>query len=105
MHFVVHALDKPDAAPLRAAHIDAHRAYLAEAPARHGVVSLMSGPLMDDAGDAMIGSFFLLAARSRRDIAALFDADPLQKAGIWRHVSISRVAVRVNAVGPLEDVA
>lgn len=45
MHFVVHALDKPDALSCRQAVLAAHRTYLDQAPARHGVRVLLSGPL------------------------------------------------------------
>ncbi|MEO0820096.1 MAG: YciI family protein [Pseudomonadota bacterium] len=89
MRFVVHALDKPDALARRLAVIEAHRAHLATAPARHGVTVLLSGPLTADDGETMRGSFFLLEAPGRAAIEALFAEDPLAGADVWaaRHVS------------------
>lgn len=72
MLFVVYAVEKPDASDRRLATIDAHRAYLAAAPARHGVSILISGPLMDDDRQAMREPFFLLDAPDRAAIEAMF---------------------------------
>ena len=102
MIFVVHALDKPDALNLRLENLDAHRAYLHSAPEEHGLRVLMSGPLLSDDGETMIGSFFLLDAPDRATIEALFAEDPLAKAGVWQSRTISRVNIRQNNVGPLE---
>ena len=96
MKFVVHAVDKPDALPRRLAVIDAHRAYLAEAPARHGIRILLSGPLTEDDGETMRGSFFLLDAPDRQSVEDFFAGDPLQAAGIWEERQISAVLVRQN---------
>lgn len=94
MRFLVHALDKPDALQRRLAAIDAHRRYLDEAPARHGVTVLLSGPMTDDAGKTMIGSFFLLDAASRDAVEALFAEDPLASADVWAHRTVTAVKVR-----------
>ena len=98
MHFVVHALDKPDALNRRMQTIDAHRRHLAEAPSRHGVKVLLSGPLTDDDGATMRGSFFLLEADQRDAVEALFAEDPLQSADVWEQRSISAVTIRQNAM-------
>ena len=102
MIFVAHALDKPDALEQRLAHLDAHRAYLDTAPAEHGLRILMSGPLLSDDGETMIGSFFLIDAPSRAAVEAMFAGDPLANAEIWQSLSVSRVNIRQNNVGPLE---
>ncbi len=94
MRFVVHALDKPDALGRRLAAIDAHRDYLDRAPAQHGITILLSGPLMDDAGDTMIGSFFLIDAASREDIEACFAQDPLNAAEVWETRTVTAVKIR-----------
>ncbi len=96
MHFVVHAIDKPDALPRRLAVIEAHRAYLATAPARHGVTVLLSGPLLADDGETMQGSFFLLEAEDRAAIEALFADDPLGAADVWAARQVSAVMLRQN---------
>ena len=102
MIFVVHALDRPEALDLRLANLDAHRAYLNTAPDNHGLRVLMSGPLLSDDGEKMIGSFFLLDAPDRSAIEAMFSGDPLAKADVWQSRTVNRVNVRQNNVGPLE---
>ena len=99
MRFVVHALDKPDALPRRMQVIDAHRRHLDEAPERHGVQILLSGPLTQDDGETMCGSFFLLEASSRDDVEALFAADPLSQADVWESRTVTAVTIRQNNMG------
>lgn len=96
MFFVVHAYDRPDALALRLAQIADHRSYLDTAPDRHGILVMLSGPLTEDSGDPMKGSFFLLQAPDRASIEALFDQDPLMRAGIWQEVHIDAVTIRQN---------
>ena len=98
MRFVVHALDKPDALPRRLAVIAAHRAHLDEAPARHSVRVLLSGPLTSDDGETMRGSFFLLEAPDRAAVNALFAEDPLSDADVWRERTVTAVAIRQDAM-------
>ena len=94
MRFVVHALDKADGLTRRLSAIDAHRAYLDRAPAKHGLSILLSGPLVDDSGQAMVGSFFLLEAPSRAAVEALFAEDPLNLAEVWETRTITAVVLR-----------
>ncbi|WP_298971845.1 YciI family protein [uncultured Roseobacter sp.] len=98
MHFVVHALDKPDALSRRHAVLAAHRTYLDQAPARHGVRVLLSGPLTSDDGARMIGSFFLLEAPDRKAIDAMFAADPMANADVWELRHLQAVTLRQNAM-------
>lgn len=97
MHFIVHAVDKPDALLRRQAVIDAHRSYTREAPARHGIEVLISGPLFKDDGVTMGGSFFLLDAPNRSAVDALIADDPIANAEVWDSVSIKPFLLRVNA--------
>lgn len=99
MQFIFHALDKPDALPRRLAAIDDHRRHLDQAPGRHGVEVLLSGPLMADDGETMIGSFLLLDAPNRAAIEALFAEDPLASADVWDEPSITAVTIRQNRMG------
>ncbi len=85
MLWVIHCLDKPDALERRLDCIDAHRAYLATGP----IDIVMSGPLMDDANENMIGSLFLVNAENREEIAAFQENDPLYQADVWKSVSIN----------------
>lgn len=92
MHFVLHAVDKPGAVETRLANYEAHKAYLAQAP----IKTLVSGPLLADDGETMIGSFFLLEADSKDEVIAFNDADPFKHAGIWERVSIHPFNKRVD---------
>jgi uncharacterized protein YciI len=88
MLFVIHALDRGGALPTRLANYDAHKAYLADT-SRFGVKIVMSGPLVADDGQTMIGSLFLVEAPSRAEVEAFNRADPFAAAGIWERVSIT----------------
>lgn len=88
MLFAIHALDKPGALPQRLAHYDAHRAFLADT-APHGVRIVMSGPLVAEDGERMIGSLFVVEARDRATVDGFNKADPFHAAGIWERVTIT----------------
>ncbi len=84
MHYIIHCLDKPGALPVRLENYTAHRAYLAEAP----VKIVISGPLVADDNETMIGSCFLIEADSKDAAAAFNAADPFAKAGVWASVNV-----------------
>lgn len=95
MRFVVHCVDRPDALPLRQAHYEAHKAYLASG----GVATVVSGPLLADDGETMVGSLFIFEAPSKEDVAAFNRADPFARAGVWASVSIHPFLMRVDNRG------
>ncbi|MDQ0469902.1 YciI family protein [Labrys wisconsinensis] len=92
MHYVIHALDKPGALPTRLANYDAHKAYLAQAKVR----TVISGPLVADDGETMIGSCFVVEADSKDEVLAFHDNDPFKAAGVWEHVHINPFLKRVD---------
>jgi hypothetical protein len=92
MHFVIHALDKPDALPVRLANYEAHKAYLAKATVR----TVISGPLVAEDGETMIGSCFVVEADSKAEVQAFHDNDPFKAAGVWEHVHINPFLKRVD---------
>ena len=92
MHFVIHALDKAGALPTRLAHYDAHKAYLAKAT----VKTVISGPLVADDGETMIGSCFVVEADSKDEVLAFHNNDPFKAAGVWEHVHINPFLKRVD---------
>lgn len=92
MFFVIHALDKPGALPTRLANYEAHKAYLAGAT----IKMLISGPLVAEDGETMIGSCFLVEADSKAEVLAFHDADPFKRAGVWEHVHINPFLKRVD---------
>jgi uncharacterized protein YciI len=92
MLFAIHCLDHADALPRRLAHYEAHKAYLAQARVR----TVMSGPLMSDDGERMIGSLFVVEAEDRAAVEAFNEADPFRRNGIWDRISIQVFSKRVD---------
>ena len=87
--FALHALDHPDALPLRLEHYAAHRAFI-ETEGEHGIAIVMSGPLQSDDGEVMIGSLFIIEAPDRETVEAFAQADPFSQAGVWGDIKITR---------------
>lgn len=92
MFYVIHALDQPDSVSLRLKHYAAHKAYLAQA----AIKTLISGPLVSDDGETMIGSFFLVEADRKEDVIEFNANDPFAHAGLWQRVSIHAFNKRVD---------
>jgi uncharacterized protein YciI len=92
MHYVVHCLDHDGAVQTRLANYDAHKAYLAAAT----VKTVISGPLLADDEQTMIGSCFVLEAASLAEVEAFNRNDPFAKVGLWQTVSIRPFAKRVD---------
>jgi uncharacterized protein len=88
MLFAIHAIDRANALPTRLANYDAHKAFLTDT-SRFGVKIVMSGPLVSDDGEKMIGSLFLIEAPDRATVETFNRADPFAAAGIWERVSIT----------------
>lgn len=91
-HYIIHCLDAADALPRRLRHYEEHKAYLSSAP----IKILVSGPLVEDDGDTMIGSFFLVEAEARPQVEAFNASDPFARNGIWQSVQIHRLSKRVD---------
>jgi uncharacterized protein YciI len=92
MHYIVHCLDRPNALADRLAHYEAHKAYLAKAT----VKTLISGPLLADDNETMVGSLFVLEADSKEAVVAFNANDPFNAAKIWEDVKIHPFSKRVD---------
>ena len=92
MHYVVHCLDHDGAVKTRLDNYDAHKAYLASAPVR----TVISGPLLADDGETMIGSCFVIEAASKEEVEAFNRNDPFNKVGLWQRISIHPFSKRVD---------
>lgn len=92
MHYVIHCLDHDGAVEKRLANYDDHKAYLGSAP----VKTVMSGPLMADDEETMIGSCFVIEADTLAEVEAFNAADPFAKVGLWKTVSIRPFSKRVD---------
>lgn len=95
MFYVIHAIDKPHHVDARLAHYADHKVYLADAK----INTLVSGPLMDDNNETMIGSFFLVEAQSKEEVVAFNANDPFAKIGLWASVNIHPFNKRVDNRG------
>ena len=92
MHYVIHCLDKPGALQTRLDNYDKHKAYLSAPP----VKIVISGPLVAEDGETMIGSFFLVEADAMAQVQAFHDADPFKAAGVWHEVRINPFLKRMD---------
>lgn len=95
MLFVIHAFDKPGALATRLAHYDAHKAYLAQMEGA-GIKTVMSGPLVEDDGQTMKGSMFLVDVTDRAAAESFHRNDPFFKAGVWQPAIITAYIKRVG---------
>jgi len=87
MLYIIYQEDGPDSAALRAVHKAAHFAYLE----RHRDVLVLGGALLEDEGDARIGSVLILNVPNRAAAEAFSAGEPLRRAGVFRSVKITRM--------------
>jgi uncharacterized protein len=92
MNYIVYCLDHDGMVDKRLEHYDAHKAYLATSP----VKTLISGPLVADDNQTMIGSFFLYESDSIEEVRQFARQDPFNKSGIWKTVEIRPFLKRVD---------
>ena len=92
MHYVIHCLDHAGAVQKRLDHYEAHKSYLGAAKMK----TVISGPLLADDEQTMIGSCFVVEASSLAEVEAFNRADPFFKAGLWATISIRPFLKRVD---------
>jgi uncharacterized protein YciI len=92
MHYVIHCLDHDGAVATRLANYEAHKAYLASA----SVKTVISGPLLADDQETMIGSCFVVEAANLAEAQAFNSNDPFAKVGLWKAVSVRPFLKRVD---------
>jgi uncharacterized protein YciI len=92
VYFVIRCMDKPGVLETRLATMPAHRDYVATKP----IKVLLSGPLTEDDGETIVGSFFMVEAADRAAVERFQHNDPLFKAGIWASIDVQAFAKRVD---------
>jgi len=92
MHYVIHCLDHDGAVEKRLANYEAHKSYLAASP----IQTVISGPLLADDNETMIGSCFVVEADNLADVEAFNREDPFAKVDLWKTVSIRPFSKRVD---------
>jgi uncharacterized protein YciI len=92
MIYAIHCLDHQGAVNKRLENYEAHKAYLAK-----GLVkTIISGPLLAEDNDTMIGSLFVVEADSLDQVRDFNANDPFQHAGVWATVNIHPFNKRVD---------
>ena len=92
MLYALHMIDKPGVLEKRMSVLPAHQEYLRNAP----IEVVMSGPLLAQDGESIVGSLYLVEVEDRADIDAFLDRDPLANAGVWERIDINRFHRRVG---------
>tara|TARA_B110000116_G_C16622414_1_gene484404 strand:- start:518 stop:808 length:291 start_codon:yes stop_codon:yes gene_type:complete len=93
MLFTIFCIDKPNMTEKRAAAMPDHVEYL---NAQTKIKNIMSGPLMDDEMENIVGSLYLLEAPNRTAIEEFTKGDPLVAADIWTSIEIRAFNKRVD---------
>jgi len=88
MLFVLHLLDRSDAAELRQRLRSEHKAYLAQVAERIA----FAGPLLRDDGETMIGSLLVIDFASRDAVQAWLADEPFTRAGLYAQTRIHAFA-------------
>ena len=86
MLYCLHILDKPGRIETRKRLVEEHRAYQREC----GVEIVMSGPLLAEDGETMIGSMFLIEAGGKEDVEAFVAGDPFKQNDVWGEARLTR---------------
>ena len=86
MLFCLHIMDKPGRVETRKNLVDEHRAYQKDC----GVDITLSGPLLAEDGETMIGSMFLIEAPDEAAVQGFIDGDPFTKNDVWGDATLTR---------------
>ena len=84
MLFVIHMIDRPDGAELRASVADAHREFVGG----HLDAMWAGGPLLADDGTTAIGSMIIMDFPDRVAARTFIDQEPYNQAGLFESVVI-----------------
>lgn len=86
MHYLIICRDKPGMEETRAATRPSHLEYLGSG--NYPVNRVLGNPLSDENAQRMIGTFFIVEAKSRADVDAFTGGDPYSAAGIFESVEV-----------------
>ncbi|MFT7598234.1 MAG: hypothetical protein ACI8TP_001155 [Acidimicrobiales bacterium] len=84
MLFVIHMIDRPHGAELRASIGDAHRDFVGG----HMDSMYLGGPLLADDGTTAIGSMIVKDFADRAAAVAFSEDEPYNRAGLFESVTI-----------------
>ena len=86
MLFCLHIQDKPGRVKTRKKFVDEQRAYQKEC----GVDVQLSGPLLAEDGETMIGSIFFIESPDRAGVEQFIANDPFTKNDVWGEHVLTR---------------
>lgn len=86
MPFCLHIQDKPDRAGTRKKFVEEHRACQKDC----GVDVTLSGPLLAEDGETMIGSIFFIEAPDRAAVEKFIANDPFTRPDVWGDAILTR---------------
>jgi hypothetical protein len=87
MLYLIYGVDGPDAAAIRAAHREAHFAYLE----RHRDLLVLGGATLADDGVARTGSVLIINVPTRADADAFARDEPFRKAGLFAMHTVTKM--------------
>ena len=86
MLFCLHFQDKPGRVETRKQFVDEHRAHQKDC----GVDVTLSGPLLAEDGETMIGSIFFIEAPDRAGVEKFIANDPFTRNDVWGETVLTR---------------
>ncbi len=92
MLFAIFCIDKPGVEEKRKQTMPAHIEYLATNP----IKVVMSGPLVSDDGERIVGSLFVVDAEDRASVEEFQRNDPLIEADLWQSVEVRAFNKRID---------
>ncbi len=101
MHCAVICIDAEGSAPLREKHMDAHLAHIKNITDKIAV----AGPCPPDEEHENGASLFVLEVSSLAEARQIVEADPYNKAGIWKSIIVRDFKAVVGAWAPAQPVA
>jgi uncharacterized protein len=97
--WIVHCVDRPDAAEGRAEALPEHSARLKAVRERGDQPRLLLyGPLVADDGQTHVGSLFVVEADDRTVVEGFVADDPLTIQGVWQTAEIRRFQPPANSL-------
>ena len=92
MLFAIFCIDKPGTEATRKENMAKHVEYLGTNP----IKVVISGPLMSDDGQKIVGSLFIVDAKDRSEVERFQRNDPLVHADIWQTVEVRAFNKRLD---------
>ena len=87
MLYIIYQVDRPGGEAIRAAHRDAHFAYLEE----HRDILVLGGAMLAEDGKTRTGSVLVINVPDREAAERFSGSEPFRRAGLFERVEITRM--------------